>query len=98
LSAAAIARQRGLRYVAIERARMASTIHNYPAGKYVIFKPDAVAANSPLRLPGAGAAKEDLLASWRRTVLSLGLTINEGERCQEIQRDGGGFTAVSARE
>jgi len=97
LSAAATARQRGLRYVAFERNRIVSTIQNYPAGKYVIFKPDAAAAKGPLPLPGAGAPKEELLASWARTVMALGLEIHEGESCQEIKRGEGCFTVVTAR-
>ena len=42
LSAAALAKQRGLTYVAIEQDQVVATIQNYPAGKYVFFKPDTI--------------------------------------------------------
>jgi NAD-dependent dihydropyrimidine dehydrogenase PreA subunit len=42
LSATAIAKQRGLKYIAVEQDKVVSTIQNYPAGKYVFFKPDTV--------------------------------------------------------
>src|SRR4030095_9354299 len=39
LSATAIAKQRGLKYIAIEQDQVAATIQQtYPAGKYVFFK------------------------------------------------------------
>ena len=86
LSATAIAKQRGLRYVAIEQNRIVSTLQNYPAGKYVTFKPDTVKAKGALPLQGVGAQKEDLLESWMRTVAMRGLEINEEESCRDIKR------------
>jgi thioredoxin reductase (NADPH) len=97
LSATAIAKQRGLRCLAIEQNRFVSTIQNYPAGKYVNFKPDTVAANGVLPLSGVGAQKEDLLDSWMRAVVMHGLEIHEGESCKDIRRGDRGFTALTAR-
>lgn len=39
-SAAAVAQERGLRYVAIEQNKALSTIAEYPVGKYIFFKPE----------------------------------------------------------
>jgi thioredoxin reductase len=39
-SAAAVAQERGLRYVVIEQDRALSTIAGYPLGKYIFFKPE----------------------------------------------------------
>lgn len=39
-SAAAVAQEKGLRYVVIEQDRALSTIAAYPVGKYIFFKPE----------------------------------------------------------
>jgi thioredoxin reductase/ferredoxin-like protein FixX len=39
-SAAAVAQERGLRYVVIEQDKALSTIAAYPVGKYIFFKPE----------------------------------------------------------
>jgi thioredoxin reductase len=39
-SAAAVAQERGLRYVAVEQDKLLATIAAYPLGKYVFFKPE----------------------------------------------------------
>ncbi len=102
LSATVIARQRGLRYVAIEQNRIVSTIQNYPAGKYVTFKPDTVKPKGALPLPGAGAQKEELLESWMRTLTAHDLEIHEGESCKDIRRSessgAASFTILTARD
>jgi thioredoxin reductase len=96
LSATALARQRGLRYVAIEQNRIVSTIQNYPAGKYVFFKPDTVEAKGGVPLSGVGGKKEDLLAAWMKAVHSQGLEIHEEESCKEIQHSDDHFTITTA--
>ena len=96
LSAAAIARQRGLRYVAIEQNRVAATIQNFPAGKYVFYKPDTVEARGGIPLAGVGGRKEELLAEWMEIVRSHGLEIREEESCKEIRREGDHFVVATA--
>src|SRR5262249_25221854 len=64
LSAAAIAKQRGLNYLALEQERIVSTIQAYPAGKYVFFKPDSVDTRGDVPLPGVGDKKEAILEKW----------------------------------
>src|SRR5262249_42231301 len=97
LSAAVIAKQRGLAYVAIEQDTIVSTIANYPAGKYVFFKPDTVEARGGIPLPGPGDKKEAMLNSWTRTMMSNGVEIRQEESCKDIKREDGYFTVVTER-
>src|SRR6185503_7265563 len=95
LSAAVIAKQRGLRYVAIEQDKLVSTIANYPAGKYVFFKPDTVEARGGIPLPGPGDKKESMLEAWTRSMMSNGVEIREEESCKEIKSEAGVFNIVT---
>ncbi len=97
LSAAVIAKQRGLRYVAIEQDRVVSTIDAYPAGKYVFFKPDTVEAKGGIPLPGPGEQKESILQSWFDTMKATGVQIHEEESCTAIKREGGIFEVITER-
>ena len=97
LSAAVIAKQRGLRYVAIEQDRVVSTIDGYPAGKYVFFKPDTVEAKGGIPLPGPGEQKETILQSWVDTMKATGVQIHEEESCTGIKRDDGLFEVLTER-
>jgi thioredoxin reductase/pSer/pThr/pTyr-binding forkhead associated (FHA) protein len=97
LSAAVIAKQRGLRYVAIEQDRVVSTIDAYPAGKYVFFKPDTVEAKGGIPLPGPGEQKELILQSWLDTMKATGVQIREEESCTGIKREDGIFEVITER-
>jgi thioredoxin reductase (NADPH) len=97
LSAAVIAKQRGLRYVAIEQDRVVSTIDGYPAGKYVFFKPDTVEAKGGIPLPGPGEQKESILQSWFDTMKATGVQIHEEESCSGIKREDGLFEVLTER-
>ncbi len=97
LSAAVLARQRGLRYVAIEQDRVVSTIANYPAGKYVFFKPDTTAARGGIPLPGAGEQKEPMIQAWIESMMKNGVVINEEESCKDIKRENGCFTVLTEK-
>jgi thioredoxin reductase len=94
-SAAASAAERGMTYVALEAGRLASTIRNYPAGKYVFFKPD-VPVKGRVPLPGVGGKKEELLRSWDE--LATGLQVREMERCTAIMPVGSGFEITTQGE
>jgi thioredoxin reductase len=99
LSAASIAAQRGMRYVAIEQDRVAATIQTtYPAGKYVFYKPDTVETKGGIELPGAGGSKEEMLGSWLDTVKTMNLKINEFETCKSVKNDGGVFVVKTESE
>lgn len=99
LSATALAKQRGLKYVAIEQDQVAATIQQtYPAGKYVFFKPDTVEAKGGIELPGAGATKESMLGSWMNTLMSHQLKINEWESCKSVKPNGDVFVVSTEQD
>ncbi len=98
LSAAVIAKQRGLKYVAIEQDKIVATIQQvYPAGKYVFFKPDTVETKGGIPLPGPGDSKENMLKGWLDAMTSNGVVVNEEESCKDIKQDGGVFTLITEK-
>lgn len=56
-SAAAAAKEAGLRYVGIEQDKILSTIDLYPKGKYIFFKPDTRDWFGGIPVTGLGLAK-----------------------------------------
>jgi thioredoxin reductase len=97
LSAAIIAKQRGLRYVAIERERVVSTIARYPAGGYVFFKPDTVADQGGIPLYGIGDRKEAMIAGWMKAMTDHGIVVYEEENCRDIKRQDHGFYVITEK-
>ncbi|MBK8315841.1 MAG: NAD(P)-binding domain-containing protein [Acidobacteria bacterium] len=99
LSATAIAKQRGLKYIAIEQDQIVATIQQtYQAGKYVYFNPADQSVKGGIRLDGPGSAKETMIESWMSTVSSNGLVINEFESCKKISREGDRFVVETQQE
>src|SRR5215831_18178825 len=99
LSAAALAAQRGLKYVAIEQDQVAATIQQtYQAGKYIYFNPVDQSVKGGIKLDGAGAIKEQMIGSWMETVRSNGVVINEFESCKDVKRDGDVFIVVTDQD
>jgi thioredoxin reductase (NADPH) len=97
LSAAALAKQRGLKVLALEQDKVVSTIQAYPAGKYVFFKPDTVEPKGVVPIAGAGEKKERMLQDWLDVVTRQGLQIHEEETCADIKNEGGVFTVVTEK-
>jgi len=97
LSAAVLAKQRGLRYVALEQDQIVATIANYPAGKFVFFKPDTVDAKGGIPLPGIGDKKESMLEGWTKAMLANGVVINQEESCKDIKRADDVFTVTTEK-
>ncbi len=97
LSAAIVARKRNLKYIAIEQDKIVSTIENYPAGKYIFFKPDTVEATGGVPLDGAGEIKESLLESWMEAVRANNIEIHDEESCKSIKREGNLFQITTER-
>lgn len=96
LSAAALAAQRGLKYVAIEQDQVVATIQQtYQAGKYIYYNPVDQVVKGGIKLDGAGAIKEQMIGSWMETVKSNGVVINEFESCKDVKRDGEIFIVVT---
>lgn len=99
LSATAIARQRGLNYIAIEQDQIVATIQQtYQAGKYVYFNPVDQPVTGGIVLEGAGAPKEAMIGAWMETVRQSGIEVNEFERCSNIVRDGDLFLVETEQE
>jgi thioredoxin reductase (NADPH) len=94
LSAAVVAAQAGLRYVALEQDNVLATIEAYPANKYVYFKPETMESRGGIEVPGAGLQREELIETWKRTMLARGVRVNEREGCKSVRRadDGDYFT------
>jgi thioredoxin reductase (NADPH) len=92
LSATALAKQRGMKYIAIEQDRIAATIQQtYSAGKYVFYNPTDMPAKGGISLEGDGGIKEEMIGSWINTIKSNGVVINEYESCKNIKADTGHF-------
>lgn len=99
LSAAALAAQRGLKYIALEQDQVAATIQQtYQAGKYIYFNPVDQPVKGGIKLDGAGAIKEQMLGSWMETIRSNGVVINEFESCKDVKRDGDVFVVVTDQD
>lgn len=99
LSATALARQRGLKYIAIEQDQVVATIQQtYQAGKYVYYNPVDQPVKGGIKLEGAGGVKEQMIGSWMETVMSNGLIINEYEGCKNVKRDGEVFVVETEQE
>ncbi|HWC76624.1 MAG TPA: NAD(P)-binding domain-containing protein [Blastocatellia bacterium] len=97
LSAAVIAKQRGLSYIAIEQDKVVSTIQNYPAGKYVFYKPDTVEGKGGIPIPGAGQKREEVLAAWIGAMTSTGVEVQEEESCTAVKRENGVFAVTTEK-
>jgi thioredoxin reductase len=99
LSATALAKQRGLKYIAIEQDQVVATIQQtYQAGKYVFYNPVDQPARGGIKLDGAGGVKEAMIGSWMQTVKSNGLVINEYESCKNIKREGDFFIVETEQD
>lgn len=99
LSAAVIAQERGLRYVALDQERVLATIQQtYQAGKYVFFNPVDKPAKGGIRLEGQGAVKEDMIDSWLTTARACGVAINENESCKSITQEDNVFAVATEKE
>jgi thioredoxin reductase len=95
LSAAVMAKQRNLRYVAIEQDKVLGTIEAYPKNKYVFFKPDTMESRGGLMIEGDGEQREKILESWLGTMMSNGVVINEEESCKSVKpADGNDHFAI----
>ncbi|MFQ5709751.1 MAG: NAD(P)-binding domain-containing protein [bacterium] len=84
LNAALQARERGMKYLVLEKAQLANTIENFPEGKWVYAEPDSQPPKGKLWLDGA--TKEDLIKRWHQIVKEnhVNLRTNEGvESCEK---------------
>ena len=84
LNAALTLQEHGLRVLVLEKSKVASTIEDFPEGKWVYAEPDSVAPKGKLWLDGA--TKEDLLARWHEIVAANGLEVHTEEGVNEVKR------------
>ena len=74
LNAALQAKERGMKYLLLEKEQIANTIENFPEGKWVYAEPDSQPAKGKLWLDGA--AKEDLTQRWHQIIRENQLNIH----------------------
>lgn len=89
LNAALEAQERGMRYVLLEKERVANTIENFPEGKWVYAEPDQSPPKGKLWLDGA--TKEDLLKRWQQIMTDNKLNVRLMEGVQKCEKKDGVF-------
>ncbi len=77
LNAALTLQEAGLRVLVLEKNRIASTIEDFPEGKWVYAEPDERPPKGKLWLDGA--RKEDLIARWHQIIRENRLEVRTGE-------------------
>lgn len=93
LNASLQAKERGLSCIVLEKETIASTIENFPQGKWVYAEPDTVPPKGKLWLDGA--SKEDLLKRWNGIVKENGLNVKTDEGVDTITRTEDFFEILS---
>ncbi len=86
LSACVMAKQQGLKYIAIERDVVLATIVAYPKNKYLFFKPESMGARGAIPIHGDGEQRENLLDACNATMILNGIEIHEHEECKSVKR------------
>ena len=94
LNAALRAQEKGLRYVLLEKEKIANTIENFPDGKWIYAEPDSTPAKGKLWLDGA--RKEDLIERWHQIVRDNDLDIRTEEPLERLEKQAdGSFLATT---
>ncbi len=94
ISAAMAAKAANLKYKVLEQDTVGGSIAHYPRGKLVMTQP----AYLPLvgEFQFRDTTKECLMAFWAEAIAKTGLDITAGERVDAIDKDGSGFTIITA--
>ena len=92
LNAALQAREQGMSCIVLEKEKVASTIENFPEGKWVYAEPDEILPKGKLWLDGA--TKEDLLERWHKIIDDNGLEVRLDHGVESIVKDGKNFTVT----
>ena len=87
ISAAIECEKRGLKYVLIERAELASTVRTFPAGKKVYAEPQAIKNISELDVD-SDLDRNDFLEIVEKTVADRKLKYREGVEVDKIIKQG----------
>jgi thioredoxin reductase (NADPH) len=95
ISAGATAKAQKLRYIELEKTTAASTIRDYPRGKFVQATPLDMAEYGGLLMEG-DYNKETLVKKWEEMLATLKLDINERDEVVGIEKTVFGFAIKSA--
>lgn len=95
LNAALQARERGMRYLLLEKEKIANTIENFPEGKYVYAEPDTQPPKGKLWLDGG--LKEDVVNRWHQIVRDNQLNIRTMEAVKSVERKDGVFNVATSQ-
>lgn len=96
LNAAMTLQDEGLRAVVIEQRKIASTIEDFPEGKWIYAEPESRPNMGPLWL--MESQKEDLLQQWHSQVRERTLDIRTGQSVQAIRRGDGRMTVKTDQQ
>jgi thioredoxin reductase (NADPH) len=88
ISAGATAINKGLKYVALEKVTAASTIRNYPRGKFVQATAIDIAEYGSFFMEG-DTSKEALVKEWEKIIAETGIKPNEREEVISVARRDG---------
>ncbi len=89
LNAALQAKERGSRYLLLEKEKIANTIENFPEGKWVYAEPDSQPPKGKLWLDGA--CKEDLIKRWHQIIKTNQLNVQTSEGVTGCEKKDGLF-------
>src|SRR5260370_37495970 len=92
LNVALGAQQHGLRVVGLEKSQIASTLEDFPEGKWIYAEPESMPSAGDLWLEGA--SKEGLLARWRQIVSEHHLEVRTDEGVVGLTRNKTGLFEV----
>lgn len=90
IGAALACREKGARYVVLEREKPFATIQNFPRHKLIFSEPREMA--SPDGFWFEDAAKEELVDRWQQALEDKTLPIHQPEELVDATREGDGFT------
>jgi putative YpdA family bacillithiol system oxidoreductase len=89
IGAALALRERGLRYVILEKEMPFATIQNFPKNKLIFSEPKSLESKGNLWFEDA--QKEELIETWEQALDDHSLDIRQPEEVVDVQRAGGGL-------
>ncbi|MFQ6114700.1 MAG: NAD(P)-binding domain-containing protein, partial [bacterium] len=95
LNAALQASERGMKYLVLEKEKIANTIENFPQGKWVYAEPESQPPKGKLWLDGA--TKEDLIKRWHQIIQENQLNVKAQEGVETCEKKDGVFHVRTAR-
>ena len=95
LNAALTAQDKGLSYIVLEKNQLASTIENFPEGKWVYAEPDHKPPKGKLWLDGA--KKEELIARWHQIVKDNHIDVRTYEPLEALKKSDNHFIVTSGK-